>query len=190
MSWAPFWGALAGAVIGVLAAVGILGAWDYLAERRAQKKQPLTLDDTFDTISESQLEQYIVEHFDALFPGWRIFDDSPESAINSNEGHRPTGIRYRTEAGEIDLLCVDRQGHLVVIELKRYKAPDRVVSQIDRYIAWVKQNLAQPGQRVRGLIIAKSFGGRLSHTLSRRRGIRIWTYAWQLKFNKRPDREV
>ena len=190
MLWSSFLGALAGTVIGVLALVGILVAWDYLTERKTQKKRASEGLSTLDSILESHLEEHIVAHFDTLFPDWKIFDDSPESTIDLEESSKPTGIRYRTSAGEIDILCIDRQGDFVVIELKRHKAPDKVVSQIDRYIAWVKQNLAHPGQRVKGLIIARSFGNRLSHTLSRRRGIRIWTYRWQLKFNKRPNRKV
>lgn len=190
MPWSSFLGAFAGAAIGVLVLIGIIVAWDYYAERKSQKERASERPITLDNILESHLEEYIVEHFDALFPGWKIFDDSPESAGSPNEKGKPTGIRYRTTAGEIDLLCVDRQGDLVVVELKKDKAPDRVVSQIDRYIAWVKNNLAQPRQRVGGLIVAKSFGSRLFHILSRRRGIRIWTYRWELKFNKRPNQET
>ncbi len=185
MSWSAFLGAFAGAIFSVLAFIGVIAVWDYFAERRARGKRPKR-PPTLDSILESHLEQYIVEHFDALFPGWEIYDDSPEGVTNSGKCNKPTGIRRRTKAGEIDILCTDRKGDFVVIELKRHKAPDRVVSQIDRYIAWVKQNLAKPGQRVRGLIIAQSLGSQLFYTLSRRRGIRIWTYNWQLKFNKQP----
>ncbi|RLI53114.1 MAG: hypothetical protein DRP09_16495 [Candidatus Thorarchaeota archaeon] len=188
MLWTSFLGAFAGAAIGVLALIGIIVVWDYFAQRKENQASESSL--TLDSILESHLEEYITAHFETLFPGWKTFDDSPESKTKPDKNSRPTGIRYRTSAGEIDILCIDRQGDFVVIELKRHKAPDRVVSQIDRYIAWVKQNLAKPGQRVKGLIIAKSLGSRLSHTLSRRRGIRIWTYRWQLKLDKRPNRKM
>jgi hypothetical protein len=188
MLWPSFLGAFAGTVISVLALIAATIAWDYFVERK--EKQASESPPTLDSILESHLEEYVVAHFDALFPGWEIFDDSPEGAVSSDEKGKPTGVRYRTDAGEIDILCVDRQGDFVVIELKRHRAPDRVVSQIDRYIDWVKRNLAEPGQRVKGLIIAKSLGSRLSHVLSRRRGIRTWTYRWRLKFDKRPNRKV
>ena len=190
MPWSSFFGALAGALVGVIALVGAIAAWDYFVERRAQKRKESENYRSLDSILESHLEQHILAHFDDLFPGWEIFDDSPTRADTSDQDSKPSGVRYRTGAGEIDILCVDRQGDFVVVELKRHKAPDRVVAQVDRYVAWVKQNLAKPEQRVKGLIIARSFGSRLSHILSRRRGIRIWTYSWQLKFDKRPSRKT
>ena len=47
-------------------------------------------------------------------------------------------------------------GGLVVIELKVSKGYDRVVGQLLRYVNWVKLNLADKGQRVRGIIICRS----------------------------------
>ena len=44
---------------------------------------------------------------------------------------------------------------MVVIELKVSKGYDRVVGQLLRYVNWVRQNMADPSQHVRGVIIAK-----------------------------------
>jgi hypothetical protein len=191
VSWPSFWGGLAGGAVGVIVLLGVVVALVELSgrreERRKEAERCLVAEDVLGSISESQLEQYLLDHFEELFPGWKIYDDTPQSMADAEE-RRPSGIRYRTKAGEIDMLCIDRRGDLVVVELKAHKPPDRVVAQVDRYVAWVGGNLAQPGQRVRGLIIARRLGSRLSHALSRRRGIRVWTYSWQFKFNKRPGR--
>jgi hypothetical protein len=75
-------------------------------------------------------------------------------------------IRYKTEdqdgrqfpAGSwsIDFLCVDKgTGDFVVLELKRGRSSDSTIGQVLRYMGWVSENLAKPGQRVRGIIIAK-----------------------------------
>jgi len=179
--WTVFFGALAGTIIGTVIIIGAIAVWLYLTDPR-RKRPPFTLG----SIPESYLEEHIVKHFDTLFPGWRIFDDTPPDMANSDESRNPSGRQCHTKGGIIDLLCLDRQENLVVIELKKGRAPDRTVVQVERYINWIKENIAQPGQRVWGLIIAKSFGDRLFYALKCKRGIRIWTYDWQLKFNKRP----
>ncbi len=114
----------------------------------------------------------MVSNFDHLFPGWAIYTTDPIS-INSS---RLSGIRYRTPAGEIDLLCTDEDNNLVVIELKRNRAPDTTVTQLDRYLAWVERNIAKPGQGVRGIIIARKHGDHVVHSASRKADIELWTY--------------
>jgi len=176
MDWISFIGAFVGGVLGIFA-VGIsLEFWDQLKLRKqkqteSDKTSVLTPDD----ILESHLEQYIVQNFATLFPGWTIFSDS--------EG-KQSGVRYRTEAGEIDILSTDSGDGLVVIELKRNKAPDTVVAQTDRYIAYVERKLARPNQQVRGLIIAKTLDKHLAYILSQRQKIDLWAYGWSLQFDK------
>lgn len=62
-----------------------------------------------------------------LFPAWVIYTTESSGVDDS----KPSGIRYRTPAGEIDLRCTDEEDDLIVIELKRNRAPDKVVSQLD-----------------------------------------------------------
>ena len=182
MDWSSFLGAFAGGVVGVLIILGGFIAWDELRRKSSQPEpspKPLSLDD----ILESHLEQFIVQNFDALFPGWRIHTLNLNTT-NSNSKRNQRGIRYRTDAGEIDILCLDQEDHFVVVELKRNKAPDTVVAQTDRYIGWVEQSLAQPGQQVRGLIVAKSLDKHLAYILSQRQNVNLWAYTWQMQFDK------
>ena len=180
MEWTSFLGAFLGGIIGSLLLFGGFLVWDQYDRRRTQSRC-LSLDD----ILESHLEEYIVKHFDLLFPGWQVYDTTA-----SNTDSRTVGIRYRTEAGEIDILCINSEGQFVVVELKRGRASDRVAAQVDRYIAWVSRNLAQAGQQVCGLVISKSVDKRLAYTLSRRPNVDFWTYDWALEFNKNTFEEI
>ena len=181
MDWFSFLGALFGSAVGLLIILGGIVAWDEFDQRKKTKTdvpKPLSLGDML----ESHLEQHIVQNFDTLFSGWSIYALNV-NAGNSDSGTRRIGVRYRTEAGEIDILCVDEEDNFVVIELKRNKAPDKVVAQTDRYIAWVQENMAQPNQKVRGLIIAKSLDKRLAYILSQRQNMTFWAYSWCLQFD-------
>lgn len=62
------------------------------------------------------------------------------------------------EAGRIDLLCKDKNGFTVIVELKKGKKSDEVVGQILRYIGWVMNNL---NKKVRGIIIVNEPDERL-----------------------------
>ena len=155
--------------------MGIVG-WDYFDRRKsaavAQEKPLPRTKDLHDDVLERHLEELVVANFDHLFPGWAIYSTDDIGVT----GSRPSGIRYRTPAGELDLLCTDEDNNLVVIELKRNRAPDRVVSQLERYLVWVEQNISQPGQTIRGIIIAKKHGDHVVYSASRRADIELWTY--------------
>ncbi|MGJ4748539.1 endonuclease NucS domain-containing protein, partial [Leptospira sp. SA-E8] len=72
--------------------------------------------------------------------------------LYEDEGVR--GIEFPAGGRFIDILAVDDAGY-VVIELKVSKGYDRVVGQLLRYVSWVRKYHAEPGQRVRGVIVAK-----------------------------------
>ena len=86
----------------------------------------------------------------------RTLSDIEAGLTLYRKGHR-TGVEFDVGGRRIDILAVDSSGSLVVIELKRPEAHDRVVGQLLRYIGWIRQNVARPNQRVRGIIIARQF---------------------------------
>jgi restriction system protein len=62
------------------------------------------------------------------------------------------GQQYPTDTGPIDILAVSRDGNeLLVVELKRGRASDVALGQIQRYMGYVLDELAEPHQTVRGV---------------------------------------
>lgn len=95
---------------------------------------------------ERDLQRYLAENLGCIEPGLKLYE---------SEGIR--GIEFEAGNGRrIDILAIDRTGAFVVLELKVSKGYDRVVGQLLRYVNWIRQNVAEPGQKVRGMIICRN----------------------------------
>jgi len=67
------------------------------------------------------------------------------------------------EIGRIDLLCKDKNGNYVVVELKKGRKSDEVVGQILRYIGWVME---KDKTKVRGIIVVNEPDDRLEYAVA------------------------
>jgi predicted RNA-binding protein len=112
---------------------------------------------------EFALEKYLKEF---IISNWKSIDFGANLELfRDKDGN--TGENYPTSVGYPDLLCIDSDTRdFVVIELKKGRTSDKVVGQTLRYIGWVEQNLANKGQNVRGIIIAKEPDEKLTYAIS------------------------
>jgi hypothetical protein len=95
---------------------------------------------------EKDLQRYLAENLECIEPGLKLYED---------EDLR--GIEFEAGGGRrIDILALDKNGAFVVLELKVSRGYDRVVGQLLRYMNWVRKELAEPGQRVRGIIVCRT----------------------------------
>lgn len=122
---------------------------------------------------ETDLRNYLAKNLNRLEPGLRVYDE---------EGI--TGIEFPVGGRFIDILATDAKGGLVVIELKVARGYDRVVGQLMRYVAWVKKNLAEPDQSVRGLIIARKISEDLLLACSMVPDVELFEYELSLSLRR------
>jgi len=65
------------------------------------------------------------------------------------------GQQYQIDTGRIDILAISKdKREFLVVELKKGRASDNVVGQIMRYMGFIKTEIAEENQEVRGAIIA------------------------------------
>ena len=105
-------------------------------------------DETLETnfAMEKHLEEFIIENWDALDIGNK-YDRCEKFA----DGKRK---KFRTDTGEIDIFALSKdKTHYLVIELKKGRTSDVAVGQILRYMGYVKSEVADGNQEVKGLII-------------------------------------
>jgi hypothetical protein len=67
--------------------------------------------------------------------------------------------------------------------LKRGRSSDSAVGQVLRYIGWVDENLARPGQKTRGIIIAKEVDDALRYAVKGLMNVSVLTYKVDFKLS-------
>ena len=91
---------------------------------------------------------------DFLFDNWDNLEIGRDWAIYTLPEDDEAGYEFATSVGRIDILAKHRaHKKWLVVELKRNETSDSVVGQVLRYMGWIKQHLAEPGDDVHGLIV-------------------------------------
>ena len=127
------------------------------------------------------LEKHL-EHF--LVENWSKTELGMTYDIYTEDGQL-VGQQYPSDTGPIDILAISKDKKtLLVVELKRGRASDRVVGQIQRYMGYVKDELAEADQQVKGVIIALEDDLRMRRALSVTQNIEFYRYQLSFKLNK------
>ncbi|MEZ5695354.1 MAG: endonuclease NucS [Sphingomonadaceae bacterium] len=121
---------------------------------------------------ERDLQAYLAKNLHAIEPGLSLYE---EDGL--------TGIEFDVGGRRIDILAVDKDGALVVIELKVSKGYDRVIGQLLRYMGWVRQNMDSK-KPVRGVIIASKITDDLLLATSAIPDVQLVEY--EISFSLRP----
>ena len=139
-------------------------------------------DETIESPSQFALEEHLE---DFLVENWESTDLGKRYDIYEEDGEI-VGQQYPSDTGPIDILAISKdKKELLVVELKKGRVSDIVVGQIQRYMGYVKEELAEEGQAVRGAIIAFEDDKKIKRALSVAPNIDFYTYKIQFKLEKR-----
>jgi restriction system protein len=126
---------------------------------------------------EKHLEDFLVQN-------WKQTELGLKYNIYEEDGEM-VGKQYPSDTGPIDILAVSKDNKtLLVVELKRGRVSDNVVGQIQRYMGYVKEELAESNQEVRGIIIALEDDIRIKRALSVTNNIEFYRYQVSFKLFK------
>ena len=138
-------------------------------------------DETIEDPSVFALEKHLE---DFLVQNWKHTELGKKYDIFEEEGEL-VGQQYPSDTGPIDILAISKNKKgLLVVELKKGRASDVVVGQIQSYMGYVKEELAEENQKVRGVIIALEDDIRLRRALSVTQDIEFYTYKISFKLIK------
>jgi restriction system protein len=141
----------------------------------------MSTDETVEDPSVFALERHLE---DFLVQNWRQTELGKSYDIFEEEGE-PVGQQYATDTGPIDILAVSKdKKELLVVELKKGRASDSVVGQIQRYMGYVMEALAEETQTVRGVIIALDDDTRIKRALKVAQNIEFYRYQITFKLQK------
>lgn len=128
-------------------------------------------------VLEKHLEDFLVSNWERTELG-KNFD------IYEEDGEK-VGQQFLSDTGPLDILAVSKDRKtLLVVELKRGRVSDVVVGQIQRYMGYVKEELCEPGQEVRGIIIGLDDDKRIQRALVVAPNIDFYRYEVSFKLTK------
>lgn len=142
------------------------------------------LDEDIESTSQFVFEEHLEEF---LIKNWNNTELSSKYDLYEEFGEM-SGQQYPTDTGPIDILAISKdKKELLVIELKRGRASEKVVGQILRYMGYVKDELIEEGQSVKGMIIGFEGDLKLKRALSIASDIEFYRYSVDFKLIKGPN---
>lgn len=147
------------------------------------KKPPeiVATDESIEDPSVFALEKHLE---DFLVQNWKQTELGKHYNIYEEDGEL-VGQQYPSDTGPIDILAVSKDKKtLLVVELKRGRISDNVVGQLQRYMGYVKEELAEDNQQVKGVIIALEDDIRIKRALAVTNNIEFYKYQVSFKLYK------
>jgi restriction system protein len=140
--------------------------------------QSTTLDEAHSVFElEKHLEDFLVKN-------WRQTDLGKKYDIFEEDGEL-VGQQYQSDTGPIDILAISKdKRQLLVVELKRGRVSDAVVGQIQRYMGYVLDELAEEHQTVHGVIIGLEDDLKIKRALKVTKNIEFYRYQVSFKLFK------
>lgn len=141
----------------------------------------ISTDSTVENPTEFALEKHLE---DFLVKNWKNTELGKDYDIYEEDGVL-VGQQYPSDTGPIDILAISKDKKaLLVVELKKGRVSDNVVGQIQRYMGYVKEELAEPNQEVKGVLIGLEDDLRLRRALSVTTNIEYYRYQVRFKLFK------
>ena len=134
-----------------------------------EKQIDATVEDPIVFALEKHLEDFLVKN-------WQQTELGKNYDICEVDGEI-VGQQFQTDTGPLDILAISKdQKELLVVELKKGRASDAVVGQVQRYMGYVLEELAEEGQTVQGMIIALDDDLRIRRSLAVAPNIEFYRY--------------
>lgn len=141
----------------------------------------ISTDETIEDPSVFALEKHLE---DFLVKNWKQTELGKKYDIYEVDGEL-VGQQYQTDTGNIDILAISKdKKELLVVELKKGRASDSVIGQVQRYMGYVLQEVSEKGQKVKGVILALDDDIRIRRALAVTNNIEFYRYQISFKLVK------
>ena len=141
----------------------------------------IATDKTVEDPSVFALEKHLE---DFLVKNWKQTELGKAFDIYEVDGEL-VGQQYPSDTGPLDILAISKdRKQLLVVELKKGRASDAVVGQIQRYMGYVLEELSEPDQTVKGVIIALEDDQRIRRALAVASSIEFYRYEVSFSLTK------
>ena len=135
-------------------------------------------DSSVENVSEFALEKHLE---DFLVKNWDSTSLGKKYDIYELDGEI-VGQQFPSDTGPIDILAISKDKKtLLVVELKKGRVSDTVVGQIQRYMGYVKEDLAESHQDVKEVIIGFDDDLKIQRALSVTTNIEFYKYKVDFK---------
>ena len=150
-------------------------------ERMLSGERPATIMSTDETVEDPSVFALEKHLEDFLVQNWSSTELGKKYDIFEVDGEK-VGQQYPSDTGPIDILAIRKdKKELLVVELKKGRMSDVVVGQVQRYMGYVKDELLENDQTVRGVIIGFDDDIKVRRAISVTNNIDVYTYEVKFK---------